>query len=114
MTTAERRGILRPRHGALVATHQQLRSALGDQQDERDASHVVKVLTNEYADDPAGLAELLNDLEVHGPGDLMEVMRMLTLSASYTALTWAGGIAVEGDRRFEASDVLSTSWAQVE
>ncbi len=114
MTSTERRGILRPRHGVLVATHHALRSALGDEQDERDAQQIVKVLTNEHGDNPEGLLELLRDLNVHSPGDLLEVMRMLTLSASYTALTWAGGIAVEGDRRFDATDVLNTSWAQVE
>ncbi len=114
MTSTERRGIARPRHGTLVATHQTLRTALRAEQDHRDTQQMVQVLAQEYAENEEGLAQLLANLHVSGPTDLLEIMRMLTLSASYTALTWAGGIAVEGDRRFEASDVLNTSWAQVE
>lgn len=114
MTSTERRGIARPRHGSLVATHQVLRAALREEQDQRDTQQMVQVLAQEYAENAEGLAELLANLQVSRPSDLLETMRMLTLSASYTALTWAGGIAVEGDRRFDASDVLNTSWAQVE
>lgn len=111
MAVGPRLGILRPRHGALMATHQQLHGALAEEQANLDVTHVLEVLGKEFPEDANGLSDMLGELGVDSPGALLEIMRMLTLSAGYTAVTWAGGLVAEGDRRFEASDVISTSWA---
>lgn len=114
MSVPSRIGIDRPRHKHLMDTHHQLRESLRDAQQRSDAERVVRALGEGYPESPEGLQALLRELEVTTPGELLDVMRMLTLSAGHTALMWAGGLSVEGGQRYSASDVLSTSWARVE
>lgn len=114
MNAASRIGVERPRHSQLLNTHRRLRSALEDAQEGLDVQHVVGVLAHPYRDDSEGLAALLDDLAVSSPTELLDVMRMLTLSAGYTGLTWAGGLATPGGGRYEVLDVISTSWATIE
>lgn len=114
MSTASRTGLNRPPRRQLVGTHRKLQQALSEVQEGRDVSHVLAALTSPYAEDSEGLTQLLTELGARTPADLLEVMRMLTVSAGYTALTWAGGLTTEGGGHFTGPDVLSACWSNVE
>jgi hypothetical protein len=104
----------RPDLAGLIRTHRKVRAALTDAQAGRDVEAVLAALTSDRTDDAQGLAELLTELRVTRPSELLDTIRMLVLSASYTSLTWSGGLAAAGGTRYTERDVLSTSWAAVE
>jgi hypothetical protein len=98
----------------LIATHRQLRIALSDAQNGRDVPVILAALSEPHSEDADGLNELLTGLGAKTPGDLLEIIRMLTLSAGYTALTWSGGLTTGEGNRVNERDVMSTSWAAVQ
>jgi hypothetical protein len=98
----------------IIGTHRQLRIALSDAQSGRDVPVILAALSEPHSEDADGLNALLAGLGARTPGDLLEIIRMLTLSAGYTALTWAGGLTTGEGNRVNERDVMSTSWAAVQ
>jgi hypothetical protein len=100
-----------PRHRDVLAVQRMLREALEAAQARFPARDVLEAMGDERQDEPAGLAALLADLGVRTPTDLVALIQLLTVSSSYTALSWARGIALSEGDLVTADDVVRTSWA---
>jgi hypothetical protein len=100
-----------PPHRDVLAVQRMLREALEAAQDGFPAAVVLEAMGQERQDEPAGLAALLADLGVRTPTDLVALLRLLTVSSSYTAVSWARGIALSEGEPVTADDVVRTSWA---
>lgn len=100
-----------PPHRDVVAVQLTLREALETAQRRFVPDSVLAAMAEERPEDPAGLTALLNDLDVHTPIDLLTLLQLLTVSSSYTAVSWTRGIALSEGDRVTADDVLRTSWA---
>ncbi len=112
--SASRVPVARPPRRQVLATQRHLRSALGEAQEGRNLERVVETLAGSQSDDVNGLAALLTELGVATPTEMLELIRMLLLSSSYTAVTWAGGLSTEGGGRYSDTDVLGAAWATVQ
>lgn len=100
-----------PPHRDVVAVQLTLRAALETAQRRFVPDSVLAAMAEERPEDPAGLTALLNDLDVRTPIDLLTLLQLLTVSSSYTAVSWTRGIALSEGDRVTADDVLRTSWA---
>jgi hypothetical protein len=96
----------------VLALQRRLRVALGEAAEDFDVVRALEALGAPRSDDGQGLAELLTEAGVATPTDLVQLARVVAVSASATALTWARGLPAEDDRPPTADDVLRTSWAE--
>lgn len=101
-----------PPHRLVLAVAQEVRATLEAAAERHDATRVLEVLGQGRSGDRAGLAGLLEELDVQTPEDLMHLVQLLTTSASFAALTWARALAGPEGTRFGPDEVLAAAWAK--
>lgn len=109
-----RRRPTQPPHRHVVELQRAVQVALVETQQRYEPAALLDALSRGHDDDADGLTELLAELDVRNPSDLVALLRLVTASASYAALSWARGLATEIGERYTAQDVLQAAWVSAE
>lgn len=105
---------MQPPHRQVAEVQAAVRAALALSSERHDPAAVLAALTHGQVDDSDGLADLLADLGVRTPTDLVILLQLMTASASFASLSWARGLPRADGGRYTAEDVLRAAWANVE